>query len=88
MMNKILSKYIEKIPYGEQTILFNKINGGIVLFENNKFFERDIDNDSYIIDCPKEDYESLQKNGFFINDNEIRKYIKNNLCFASIEVSA
>lgn len=69
---KTLSNYIEKVPYSGETILFNKINGNIVLLESNKIIEHG--EGISFLNCSDHDMALLEKYGFFIDDNMVQEY--------------
>lgn len=76
-MDRILSNYIEKIPYGNETILFNKINGNIVLLENNRILKEA--EDIYVLKGSDDDMTTLEKYDFFVDDKTVQEYVEKEL---------
>ena len=78
-----LSGYIEVIKDGTSYILFNKLNGCIVLFEEEHIF---IKESSYFV-CDAEDSELdfLRDNQFFVEDSVIQNHIIENLSTQTLQ---
>lgn len=75
-----LSKYVEVIEYGNQFILFNKLNGGIVLMDSDKICFNDTD--TYLTCLKEMELEYLTEEHFFADEQSVQKYIADNLKFA------
>lgn len=77
-----LSKYIETIPYNHEYILFNKINGSILLFDNDQI--ENVKNDYWIKVKNYTELNILNENNFFISDIKVHEMIRKNLIKKSI----
>lgn len=73
MTNK-LNKYIECIDFNDEFILFNKINGAIILVHKANIIK--LNEVYYIINESNGNIKTLQNNGFFLEDTVIEKYIQ------------
>lgn len=78
-----LSGYVEVIKYESSYILFNKINGCIVLFEAKHILKK-LDT-YYIYDAKDTELEYLKENQFFADELVIQKYISENLSLPTIQ---
>lgn len=78
-----LCGYVEVIKYESSYILFNKINGCIVLFEAKHILKK-LDT-YYIYDAKDTELEYLKENQFFADELVIQKYISENLSLPTIQ---
>ena len=77
LSNYKLNNYIEVISYKNQFVLFNKLNGCIILYEQDNIVLRD--NEFYVLDSSKDNYMFLKENRFFEEDQLIQEEIRKKL---------
>lgn len=80
-MQKILSNYIEAIPYNNGVVLFNKLNGNIVYLDKEHVSQT---GETTTIDCSDEEIDALDSYGFFIDDSVVRDCIRKKCSHQSI----
>lgn len=73
-MRKLLSKYVELIHFQSDFILFNKLNGSIVLLPEDKILS--IGKKHFIINEVKANLLELEDNDYFVDDTRIEEYIR------------
>ena len=73
-MRKLLSKYVELIHFQSDFILFNKLNGSIILLPEDKILS--IGKKHFIINEVKANLLELEDNDYFVDDTRIEEYIR------------
>ena len=73
-MKKLLSKYIEVIHFKSDYILFNKLNGSIILLPEDEILS--IGKKYYILNEEEDNLLELEDNDYFIDDRRIEEYIR------------
>lgn len=73
-MKKLLSKYIEVIRFKSDYILFNKLNGSIILLPEDEILS--IGKKYFILNEEEDNLLELEDNDYFIDDRIIEEYIR------------